>query len=334
MSRIKYFIIITMVAVVSLILAVCAPKATPQADLTPLTVQLKWAHQAQFAGFYVADQKGFYKEGGIDVTLLPGAYVDFDTVIDDLLNGTTDFAIRGGDEVLTARAEGKPITAIAIIFQINPWVYATLKDSGIEKPQDFVGKKLMISPDGTVIHGALLRKMEINPENIELVPFGFNTDPLISGQADVHQLYQPSLGQSYEMEGYALDYIWPNDYGVHFYADTIFTTDQMIEEKPEIVESFLRATLAGWRYAIENTDETVDFILLYDPILEEEIEKSKLEAQIPLIYTGEYQIGWMRAEVWGGMHEILLEQGILEEPVGLDETFTMQFLKKIYGETE
>ena len=81
-------------------------------------------------------------------------------------------------------------------------------------------------------------------------------------------------------------------------------------------------------------DETVDFILLYDPTLEEEIQKTKLEAQIPLIYTGEYQIGWMRAAVWEGMHEILLEQGILDEPVDLDEAFTMQFLKEIYGETE
>ena len=255
-------------------------------------------------------------------------------MIDDLLDGTTDFAIRGGDEVLMARAEGKPIVAIAIIFQINPWVYATLKESGIRNPQDFIGKKLAISGDGTVIHQTIMRKMGINPEDVELVPFLSDTELLATGQADVHQLYQPSLGQAYEMEGYDLNYIWPNNYGVRFYADTIFTTDQMIAEHPEIVERFLKATLEGWRYAIENTDKAVDFIINFDPTLEEDVQRSKMEAQIPLIHTGKNEIGWMEDSVWQEMHQILLDSGILTQPINVSEAYTMQFLKEIYTETE
>ena len=333
MKKTILIIISLFMIVASVMITGCGPAEIKEPP-DKVTVQLKWFHQVQFAGFYAADQKGFYKEEGIDATLLPSAYLELDTVIDDLLNGTTDFAIRGGDEVLTARADGKPIIAIAITFHINPWVYATLKESGIEKPQDFVGKKLMISLDGKIIHQAVMRQMEINPEDVELVPYVFTTEPLATGQVDVQQMYQPSLGQSYEMEGYELNYIWPNDYKVKFYADTIFTTEQMIEEKPEIVERFLRATLKGWRYAIENPDEAADFALKYDPTLEEEVQKSKMEAQIPLIHTGEAEIGWMVDSVWEGMHQMLLDGGILTQPINVTEAYTMEFLNKIYGKGE
>jgi len=295
-----------------------------------VNVQLKWAHQAQFAGIYTADQKGFYAEEGLDVTLIPGKGLELNKVVEDLLSGKTDFAMRGGDEVLTARAKDKPIVAIAIIFQINPWAYATLKDSGIEKPQDFVGKKLMISEDGVVIHQTLMKQMGINPEDVELVtPYEFSTEPLATGQVDAHILYQPSLGQSYEKEGYDVTFIWPGDYGVRFYADTIFTREQMIEEHPEIVEAFLKASLEGWQFAIENPDVAVDFTLEYDSSLNRDVQKLKMNAQIPLIHTGEHEIGWMDRSVWVGMQDMLLEQGILEKEIDVDKVFTMRFLNEI-----
>ena len=108
------------------------------------------------------------------------------------------------------------------------------------------------------------------------------------------------------------------------------TVKKIVEENPELVERFLRATLRGWRYAIENPDEAVTVTLQYDESLDEAHQRAVMEAQIPLIHTGEDQIGWMRAEVLEGMHQMLLEQELLDEPVDLEKVYTMEFLQRIY----
>ena len=136
-----------------------------------VTVQLKWIHQAQFAGIYAADQKGFYAEENIDVTIKPGGPgVTLDMMIADLISGESTFAIRGADEVLKARAEGKPTVAVAVIYQRNPWVYMSLKASGIKGPRDLVGKRIMVAPQAGIQHLAFLEKVDIGPSSIELVP--------------------------------------------------------------------------------------------------------------------------------------------------------------------
>jgi NitT/TauT family transport system substrate-binding protein len=94
---------------------------------------------------------------------------------------------------------------------------------------------------------------------------------------------------------------------------------------------FLRATLRGWQWAVENPEKAGPLALKYDPTLDAAHQVAIMEASVPLIHTGEDHIGWMRAEVWQGMHEMLLEQGILDEPVDLDKVYTMEFLHETYG---
>ena len=314
------------------LLAACGPQ---EAEKPPdeVTVQLKWIHQAQFAGMYAADKKGFYAEENIDVTLNPGG-TDIlpDQVVADLVSGEADFAITGGDLLLPARSRGEPIVAIAVVFQRNPYVYVSLQGSGIERPQDLVGKKVMVAPDAEFQHQALLRKLGIAPTAIEQVPYERDVTPLVTGQVDAHMVYRTATGLAFEETGHELNWIWMEDYGIHFYADTIVANEALVEQNPDLVERFLRATLKGWRYAIENPDEAVDLTLQYDPALGRDRQARMMAAQTPLIHTGEVNIGWMRAEVWEGMHDILLDQAILDEPVDLDEVFTMEFLQKVYEE--
>ena len=119
-------------------LAACSPNPTPA--LTPITVQLVWTHQAQFAGFYAADQNGYYTDEGLAVTLLEGgATVDHWNAV---LDGAAQFGIAGGDELILARSEGKPVRAIATIYRRSPTVFISLKDAGITRPEDFAGKKV------------------------------------------------------------------------------------------------------------------------------------------------------------------------------------------------
>ena len=316
---------------VAALLIGCGPQEVEK-PLDEVTVQLKWVHQAQFAGMYAADQKGLYAEEGIAVTLNPGGPdIPPDQVASGLVAGEAEFAIIGGDQLLAARARGDPVVAIAAVFQRNPYVYVSLRDSGIERPQDLVGKKVMVASEAEIQHQALLRKLGIAPTAIEQIPYERDVTPLLTGQVDAHTVYRTGTGLAFDETGYELRWIWMEDYGIRFYADTIVASEALVEENPDLVERFLRATLQGWRYAIENPEEAVDMTLQYDPTLTRDRQARMVAAQTPLIHTGEDRIGWMRAEVWREMHDTLLEQGILDEPLDLDTVYTLEFLHTVYG---
>ena len=151
------------------------------------------------------------------------------------------------------------------------------------------------------------------------------------GEVDSTAIYSTGGLIRLRQAGYEVNLIWPSDYGVHLYADTLITTDQLIAENPDLVTRFLRATLRGWREAIEDPEAAVAITLRYAKEADAELQAQMMEASLPLIHTGEDQIGWMREEVWQGMHDILLEQGILAGPVDVDKVYTMEFLQKIYG---
>src|SRR5210317_1258875 len=115
--------------------------AADRQDLEPLILQLKWRHQFNFAGYYAAKEKDYFKEAGLDVTIkegLPG--IDF---IDEVVQGRADYGIEMSDLVL-ARAQGKPVVVLAAIFQHSPYVLLTKKSSGITSPQTAVGKSVMM----------------------------------------------------------------------------------------------------------------------------------------------------------------------------------------------
>ena len=327
--KITIYRISVLLILVTSFLAACTPgevKGPPD----EVTVQLKWIHQAQFAGFYVPDKKGFYAEENINVTLNAGSpSISPDTMISDLASGETDFAIVGGDILLYARSVGKPLVAIAVIFQRNPRVYVTLKDSGIIRPQDLVGKKVMIPNDGIIQHDVLLNKLGIAEDSIELIPYERDIKPLTTGLIDAHMLYRTGLALAFGEAGYELNFIWVDNYGIRFYADTIITTERMVVENPDLVERFLRATLKGWRYAIEHSAEAVDITLQYDATLARDRQMRMMEVQTPLIHTGKSELGWMDRSVWDKMQNLLLE-----EEIEIDKAFTMQFLNEIYSKTD
>ncbi|MBU1343271.1 MAG: ABC transporter substrate-binding protein [Proteobacteria bacterium] len=304
------------------------PKPVPE----KVPVQLKWHHQAQFAGFYIAEKKGFYGAENIHVSLksrTPG--MSNKQVVDELVRGESLFAVLGGDSLLTERALGAPIVSIAVIFQRNPYAYATLKGSKIHRPQDFVGKKIMLPPDGKLQHAALMKKLGLSDNDIEYLPYDRDSDVLSTGKIDAQMVYRPGSGLALEDKGRQLSFIWVEDYGIRLYADTIVTTEKTIKEKPDLVEKFLRASLKGWRYAIENPEEAVAVTLAMDPALVRDQQMRMLKIQTPLIHTGEHQIGWMEQAVWQDMQKIFR---ISEDKLNINSAFSMEFLFRIYGRQE
>jgi len=314
------------------LLAACGSQvpAMPQDEVT---VQLKWVHQAQFAGFYVAEQQGFYADENLDVTFAPGG-IGID-IFEGVANGDVDFSVVGADALIAHRSEGMPVTAIATIYRINPFVLVAFADSGIRSPYDLVGRTVGLSDQySTAQFNALITRLGLDPTQIHIVPNSYDNSAFLNGEVDaVNSYVAGSFIQLKEAVGdREIILLWPGDYGVHFYSDTIITSDRLVTENPDLVLRFLRATLKGHRFAIENPSFAVDASMLYAENQDRGIQESMLSASMPLIHTGADQIGWMQADVWQSMYDALLEQGLLKAQIDAHTIYTMEFLEAIYGE--
>jgi NitT/TauT family transport system substrate-binding protein len=150
------------------------PAETPPPD--PVTVQLKWIHQAQFAGFYLAQEKGYYAAENIDVIFIEGGPgID---VIDPVVLGKADFAVAAPERILLRRSEGQPIVAIATTYRHNPFVLVTMADSGIERPEDFAGKTVAVGNiDGLAQFEAILSNLGLEPGAVNIVDYDFDLTP-------------------------------------------------------------------------------------------------------------------------------------------------------------
>ena len=305
----------------------------PKKPPVEVTLQLKWVHQAQFAGFYLAQENGYYSDENIKVTFIAGG-PGIDTM-EQVVGGVADFGVDTPECILVNRGEGKGVVAIAAIYRRNPMVFVTLVDSGIERPADFLGRSVAVgNSDGELQFQAMMSRLSLDINQVKVVPFSLDHTPFYNGDVDITSVYSTGSLIRIRQEGYEVNKIWPSDYGVHLYSDTLFTTERLIREKPDLVTRFLRATLKGWRQAIEDPEAAVAATLNYAQKTDVLVQTQMMEASQPLVHTGEDQIGWMESEVWEGMHQMLLNQGILDEPLDLDKVYTMEFLDKIYGGEE
>ncbi len=307
-------------------LVACFPaKNNPE---TSLTLQLKWTHQAQFAGFYAADQKDYYGEQGLRVTMLPGG-PDVDPLA-SVLEGRAQFGIANADSLILARAQGKPVRAIATIYQRNPNVFMTLAETGIDTPADFAGHAIRVNEQTKPTLHALMAKFGNSPDQYSEVNLPSDAEMFLSGEVPIWSVYLIGLGHSIQAAGHDVNFIYPDDYGVHFYADTIFTTDQMIANSPDLVTRFLSASLEGWRYAFDYPDDVSQMIVSYNPEIDPVLEASKIRASLPLFFTGEGPIGHMKPAVWQAMAETLRKENLLAQDVDVANTFTLTFLQAVY----
>jgi NitT/TauT family transport system substrate-binding protein len=308
------------------ILAACNPVSPTR--LTPVTVQLLWTHNAEFAGFYAADKNGYYADEGLAVTFVEGGVtVDY---LSPVASGAAQFGDAGADELLLARAAGKPLRAIATIYRRSPLAFAALTNSGITRPQEFAGKTIRVTPQSAAPFHAMMARVGLRPDQYSEVALPSDVTLFASGPAPVWSVYTNNFAVTLQQAGYKLNFIYPDDYGVHFYADTIFTSDELMARSPDLVQRFLRATLKGWTYAVENPAAVGPLVMKYAPQADAALETVKMAVALPLVNTGEDHVGWMKPEIWSGMEKTLREQGVLTQTLDVTQVYTLQFLQQIY----
>ncbi len=262
-----------------------------------LVLQLPWHHQFQFAGYYMAKEKGYYNSAGLDVEVRDANQKN-KNVVNDVLFGQADFAISDSG-LLVSRSQGKPVVAISAIFPSSPAIFLSLKESGIRTPADLAGKKVMLfsSPRSSSLYALLSQEGLLG--NIEIIESNFDVNSLLDEQVDVFNAYRTNEPYLLEAQGEQTNIIDPSDYGIEFYGDVLFTSEMFLEKNPKVVEEFRKASLKGWDYALNHFDETI-------AVIKEKYQADKTIQQLQfeaaaikeIIETGEGEIGAMDLARW------------------------------------
>jgi NitT/TauT family transport system substrate-binding protein len=320
--------LIAMIVFAALALPACQPTAPKPRALTPVTMQLAWTHQAQFAGFYAADQLGYYADEGLAVTFIQGSP---NIVPVEIVNQKkAQFGVGAPEQIIQARELGEKVRAVAVIYRRSPRVYMTLAKSGITRPHDFVGKTIAVGKTGNLMLDTMMSNLGIHPDQYTVVQSTSGMASFYNGETQVRAVFLNNEVITARAAGYSINVIYPDDYGIHFYSDTLFTSDELIASDPDLVLRFTRATLKGWTWAVENAARVGPMVIKYNPAADANLENAKMAASLPLVNTGEDHIGWMKPEIWSGMEKILRQQGVLNLPLDVTQVYTMQFLQGIY----
>jgi ABC-type nitrate/sulfonate/bicarbonate transport system substrate-binding protein len=307
-----------------------------QKSLDKVSVSLKWLGQAQFAGFYVAKEKGFYRDAGLDVTVREWDFAGNQEK--DFAERKDDFAMLNPIEILKAVDKNLDFRALAVIYQDASWALLALKDSGITTPADFRGKILGIkgnTDDGKIIYPALIKTFGIDKSEVTIKPIGFETGPeiddIVAKRADVINLYRTDQVYLFDKRGLKYNLILPENFGFTMNGDVLATTQRLIDENPDVVQRFVDATLKGWKYAVAYPDEAIDITLLYvtnETYKDRDLEKFILEKSIPLIQpSGPEKIGSMQFVRWQTLYEAMRSNGLLETEFDVSKVFTRKFLR-------
>ena len=306
---------------VILLLFFCCPGLVAAADREErpdrVVLQLKWRHQFQFAGYYAAVVKGYYRQAGLDVVIRerrPGMII-----ADELVSGRAQYAVEMPGLILERQA-GKPVVVLAAIFQHSPEILLARNESGIRTPHDLIGKRIMLMPGGNFEIRAMLNHEGIRPADLTIVDHSWDQEDLVSGRVDAQSCYLTDAPYMLRRRGIPYTILAPINYGIDFYGDCLYTTSGEIRRHPERVRAFLAATLRGWQYAMEHPQELIDVILtryhspLARDILEYEAEKTR-ELMLPRFI----QIGHMNPGRWLRIADTFVELGMLSPDYSLDD---------------
>ena len=296
-----------------------------------VSVRLKWLAQAQFAGFYVAKEKGFYQQRGLDVTINPGGpNINVETLV---ASGADTFGLAGGMEsVLAAREKGLPIVALAMSQQRTPFVFVAHADSGITRFKDFKGKKVSVWFTG--VQYPLLASLGaagLKKEDITLMPQSVSLNPFIDKQVDVATVTLYNEYNTLKEKGVTnLTLISPDDVGVTTQQDALITSKAMIEKDPAKVQAFVDATLQGWQYALTHRAETIDILMKTNPSLDRKHQEAMLDSVAGLMYPqGSPGLGYVDMPKAEKMMNLLVQYGALKQPVDVNQTFDLSFWQKV-----
>ncbi|WP_368029771.1 ABC transporter substrate-binding protein [Arcobacter sp. s6] len=306
-------------------------------NLKKITLQLSWFDQFQFAGYYMAKEKGFYKDLGLDVEIKPFEFgIDIPKEVSD---GKIDFAV-GRETLILERTKNRNIVALYALFQATPLILMSTKESGINSINDFSNKNIMTTIDDSseVSLKAMIISNKVKIEDLHFLKHTHNINDLLDRKTDIISAYISKAPFELQKKGIEYNIFDPKKFGFDMYSDMLFTSESLINSDLNTVLLFKKASLKGWEYAYSNIEESVNVIL--QKYNSENLKKDELiyegKELKKLSYFNTVNLGEIKKDKIQRIYDLYNLMGLIPTPVDLDKfVFDLNNLKNLtFSESE
>jgi ABC-type nitrate/sulfonate/bicarbonate transport system substrate-binding protein len=313
-----------------------AAPATSTPAPVPVTFMAGFKPQANlpFVAVYVAQQRGYFQQQGLDVTLQHSAGQGEHVQL--LATNRVQFSTGSAPDVLKRVAQSEvPLVAIALVGQRGEQAFAVRADSGIATPKDWEGKLVGYKGTPSADYLAILRAAGVDREKVREVAVGFDPRVLVDRRVDVYPVFKSNEPHLLARLGVPVRLFEAADYGVPTLGLSLMTNREMAETRPDVVRRFLSAALRGLADAVADQPAAIDAVMKYAVGEDPDHQRFMLEAEIEDALTDATRangLGWTTREQWERQQRALLEVGAIPKAVDLDRVVTDRFLKEVYRE--
>ncbi|MCM3746081.1 ABC transporter substrate-binding protein [Paenibacillus pasadenensis] len=303
--------------------------AASEAPLQKIKVVLDWTPNTNHTGLYVARDKGYFKNHGLDVEIVqPPEGTAADTLV---AKGEIEFGVGYQESLTTARTQGLPLVSLAAIIQHNTSGFASPEAKGIKSPKDFEGKTYggWGAPVEQEVISSLMQEQGADVNKVKIVNLG-NSDFFTAVKRDIDfaWIYYAWTGVEAELRGEKLNMVYLTDFSdkLDYYTPLLQTNETMIAEKPELVKAFVAGAAEGYQYAIDNPEDAAEVLIKAVPDLDPELVRASQKWLSPKYQDDAPRWGEQKAEVWNNYADWMFEHKLLESKPDLAKAFTNDYL--------
>ncbi|CAM3946874.1 ABC transporter substrate-binding protein [Paenibacillus alkaliterrae] len=296
--------------------------------LEKVQVVLDWTPNTNHTGLYVARDKGFFKEQGLDVEIIQPGQSGADQMV---ATGNVQFGVSYQESITMARIADVPLVSLAAVIQHNTSGFASPLEKGIDSPEKFEGKTYggWGAPVEEAVIQSLMQEKNADISKVNIISIGdgdFFT--AVKRDIDFAWIYYAWTGVEAELRGEKINMVYLTDYSdkLDYYTPVLTTNETMIAEKPEIVKSFTAAAAKGYQYAIENPEDAAEILIKAEPDLNPELVRASQKWLSPKYQDDAPRWGEQKLSVWENYADWMFEHKLLEKELEAEKAFTNEFL--------
>jgi ABC-type nitrate/sulfonate/bicarbonate transport system substrate-binding protein len=303
-------------------------KKEKQDSLEKVSVVLDWTPNTNHTGLYVAKDKGYFEEEGLDVEIIMPGEAGADQLV---ASGKSEFGVSYQESITQARIQDVPIVSIAAVIQHNTSGFASPADKNIQSPKDFEGKSYggWGSPVEKAVIESIMKQENADVNKVSIVNMG-DSDFFTAVQRDIDfaWIYYGWTGVEAELRNEEINMVYLTDYSekLDYYTPVLTTNETMLKDQPDTVKAFLKAVTKGYEFSIENPLAAADILIAAAPDLDAELVQKSQEWLAPKYKDDAAKWGEQKLKVWENYATWMYENNLLEKELDAKKAFTNEFL--------